>query len=45
MGKGSGSSSQVIGFAYFLGLAYALCTKVDELLEFRLNGDIGAKPI
>ena len=44
MGKGSGSSSQVIGFAYFLGLAYALCTKVDELLEFRLNGDIGAKP-
>lgn len=37
-------SPQTIGYAYFLGLAYALCTKVDRLLEFRLNGDIGAKP-
>lgn len=44
MGKSSGGGSQVIGYAYFLGLAYALCTKVDELLEFRLNGDIAGKP-
>ncbi|QKF64547.1 phage tail protein [Campylobacter corcagiensis] len=44
MGKGGGGGSQVIGYAYFLGLAYALCSKVDELLEFRLNGDTAAKP-
>lgn len=34
----------VVGYAYFLGLAYALCTKVDEFLELRLGGDISAKP-
>lgn len=41
---GKGKKSQTVGYAYFLGLAYALCSKVDKLLEFRMDETTTAKP-
>lgn len=43
MGKKK-SKPQVIGYSYSLGIAMGLCEEVDELLEFRLDDDIVARP-
>ncbi|MCI6989391.1 MAG: phage tail protein [Campylobacter sp.] len=43
MGKKS-KSAQVIGFAYFLGMAVAVATKVDELIKFKFKGDVVKEP-
>lgn len=42
--KGGGGSPKTIIFAYFYGLAYGICTKVDELIAFRMNGETKATP-
>ena len=44
MGKGGGGGSTVVGHAYFLGIAYGLCDKIDRLLKFKFDGDIVASP-
>ncbi len=31
------STTVTVGYAYFLGLAYAICGKVDSILEFRMD--------
>ncbi|AIR80131.1 TPA: phage tail protein [Campylobacter fetus subsp. venerealis] len=40
-GKGK---SQTVGYAYYMGLAYALCTSWDELKAFKMNGDVMSSP-
>lgn len=44
MGKSSGGGNQVIGFAYFLGMAVATATKIDELVKFKFKGDVVKEP-
>lgn len=43
MGKSKGGS-QTIGFAYFLGMAVAVASKVDELIKFKFKGDVVKEP-
>jgi hypothetical protein len=42
---GSKGGSYISGYAYFLGLAYALCRKIDVFLHFKMNDTITASPM
>jgi len=43
-GGGKGKKTYTVGYAYFLGLAYAFCSKIDEFISFKMDGDIQASP-
>lgn len=44
MGKGGGGGKTVVGHAYYMGIAYGLCEKVDKLLGWKFEGDLTTTP-
>ncbi len=46
MGKagGKGKKTYTVGYAYFMGLAFAIAAKIDELISFKMDGVTQASP-